>query len=116
MRLQSGVLLLFTAPLLTLAAQSNVLTYHNDAARTGQNLTETALTPSNVNSTSFGKLYSYAVDGYVYAQPLYLANLTISNQVRNVVFVATEHDSVYAFDADANQKLWQASLIDIAHG
>ena len=98
------------------AGPSNVTTWRYDMGRTGQMLTETALTPSNVNLKSFGKLYSYPVDGYVYAQPLYLAGIIISGQKRNVVFIATQHDSVYAFDADHDQQLWKASLIDAAHG
>ena len=91
-----------------------MLTYHNDNLRTGQNLGETVLTPQNVNSGSFGKLFSYATDGAIYAQPLYAGSLHMSDLgVRNVVYVVTEHDSVYAFDA--NQKapgtLWHVSLL-----
>src|SRR6266700_1009013 len=89
--------------------QVNVLTYHNDLARTGQNLAETQLAPANVNSTQFGRLFSNPVDGYVYAQPLYMSGLAIPDKgTRNVVVVATEHDSVYGFDADnSGDPLWQ---------
>ncbi len=101
------------------SAQVDVLTYHNDNARTGQNLNETALAPANVNAINFGKLFSYPVDGFVYAQPLYMSNVAIPGQgTRNVVFVATQHDSVYAFDADGNApgQLWKDSFIDPAAG
>ena len=104
------------------AAQVNVTTHHYDNARSGANTNETVLTPQNVTVSSFGKLFSQTVNGYVYAQPLYLANVSIPGKgTHNVVFVATEGDSVYAFDADNNtganaSPLWQASLIDTAHG
>ena len=81
---------------------SGVLTFHNDIARTGQNSEEYALTPASVTPTAFGKRFSCAVDGQIYAQPLYVASLSIAGGVHNVIFVATEHDSVYAFDADAS--------------
>ena len=104
------------------SAQTSVVTQHNDIARTGQNLQESTLTPSNVSTSSFGRLFSIPVDGFVYAQPLYLPNLTISGKgTHNVVFIATEHDSIYAVDADSNggsnaTPLWQITLLDAAHG
>jgi hypothetical protein len=104
-------------------ANVDVLTFHNDNFRTGANTQETVLTPANVNPTNFGHLFSYPVDGYVYAQPLYKANLTLPDgSTHNVVFVATEHDSVYAFDGTnpANNGpqgwLWKTSFIDPAQG
>jgi hypothetical protein len=94
-----------------------VYTYHNDTSRDGANTQEYALTTANVAS-SFGKLASCAVDGVIYAQPLWVANVTIGGAAHNVVFVATEHDSLFAFDADSTActLLWQVSLIDGAHG
>jgi len=83
-------------------AQSAVLTYHNDDARDGAYLEEVALMPSSVNVNQFGKLVSYPVDGQIYGQPLYMPQLSIPNKgTQNVVFVATQNNSVYAFDADA---------------
>ena len=100
-----------------LFSQASVLTQHNDLARTGQNLTETILTPATVSAGNFGKLFSLTVDGNVEAQPLYLPALTIAGATHNVVFLATEHDSVYAFDADSGgAPLWQVTLLDAPHG
>ena len=92
---------------------AGVLTYHYDSARTGQNLQEYALTPANVNSSTFGALFSCPVDGYLYAAPLYVANLNVAGQKHNVVIIATEHDSVYAFDADSPSctQLWSRSFL-----
>ncbi|HEY6445984.1 MAG TPA: hypothetical protein VIY53_05950 [Acidobacteriaceae bacterium] len=99
---------------------AGVLTYHNDLARDGANTQEYALTPSTVSSTTFGKLFSCAVDGAIFAQPLWVPKVTIGTAVHNVVFVATQHDSLYAFDADSNTTpcaaLWHVSLIDGPHG
>ena len=92
-------------------AQVIVTTYHNDAVRSGQNIQESILTPANVNSNQFGKLFSVAVDGRVYAQPLYLSGVNIAGGTHNVVYVATEHDSVYAIDADSGTVYSQVSLI-----
>ncbi|HEX5425585.1 MAG TPA: hypothetical protein VF283_14480 [Bryobacteraceae bacterium] len=91
---------------------TSVLTFHNDVARTGQNLTETVLTHASVNSSSFGKLFSVPVDGKVDAQPLYVSQLVLSDQLaHSVVFAATEHDSVYAFDAKTGGVYWQVTLL-----
>src|SRR5258708_6067951 len=93
---------------------ANVPTWHMDNARSGLNSGETVLTPANVNASSFGQLFSYLVDGYMYAQPLYVSNLTINGAKHNVVFAATERASVYAFDADNfgnGSPLWKVSLL-----
>jgi hypothetical protein len=97
-----------------LAAEAQMTTSQVDNARTGATLSETALTPRNVNPQQFGKLFTLKVDGDVYAQPLFLAGVEIPGKGRHdVLFVATEHDSVYAFDAYGNPSapLWQASLL-----
>jgi len=95
-----------------------VYTYHNDLGRTGANDREYALKTSSVNTDSFGKLCSCFVDGVIYTQPLWVANLRINGRPHNAVFVGTEHDSLYAFDADAApcSRLWRVNLIDVAHG
>jgi hypothetical protein len=98
-------------PALAIVAQ--LTTSQWDNARTGANLHETTLTPSNVNAGHFGKLFSFQVDGDVYAQPLYVPHLAIPGRgTFNVLFVATEHDSVYAFDADGAKgaPLWHVSF------
>ena len=91
------------------AGQVPVTTYHNDLRRTGANTGESILNPSNVNATTFVKKYSFPVDGQVYAQPLYLPNVVIGSLQHNVVYVATENDTLYAFDADGrdSQPLWK---------
>jgi len=95
---------------------ADVLTYHNNNARTGWNPNEVVLTPSNVNASSFGLLFNLPVDGKVDAQPLYVSNAgvfggTTSLGSHNLVIVATEHDSAYAFDADTGTLYWHASLV-----
>jgi hypothetical protein len=115
------VLTLLVAGLTPAGAQSfaGVLTQHNDSGRTGQNLQETILTPQNVNSKNFGKVFSYSVDGQVYGQPLYVPSVSIPGQgTHNVVYVATQNDSLYAFDADglSPTALWQDSFINPANG
>lgn len=104
-----------TVDSLAAAGLAVVATYHNDNARTGQNLIETTLTPDSVTASRFGKLYSFPVDGYVYAQPLYLPQVAIpGNGIHNIVVVATQHDSVYAFDADSPTPgpLWRTSFLN----
>ncbi|MGA2102511.1 MAG: pyrrolo-quinoline quinone [Candidatus Sulfotelmatobacter sp.] len=104
------------------AAQVNVPTYHNDNGRTGQNIQEVILTTSNVNANTFGKLFSQAVDGYSYSQPLYMPNVAIPNAgTHNVVYVTTMNDSVYAFDADNNTgsnalPLWKVNFTNPSLG
>jgi hypothetical protein len=97
---------------------TGVFTYHNDLSRDGANTHEYALSPSTVSTTKFGKLFSCPVDGAVYTQPLWVPGLTIGGGPHNVVFVATQHDSLYAFDADASPcvKYWQVKLLDTLHG
>ena len=97
---------------------AGVFTYHNDKARTGVNSREFALTPATVSTTTFGKLFSCNVDGAIYAQPLWVRGLRIAGGTHNVIFIATQHDSVYAFDADASPCItyWHARLLDALHG
>jgi len=89
----------------------DVTTYHDDIARDGLNAEETTLTLSNVNSTKFGKIGFDSVDGLVDAEPLYLANVVVGGKYHNVLYVVTEHDSAYAFDADNGTQLWKKSLL-----
>ncbi len=99
---------------------SGVATFHNNLSRNGSNTQEYALAPANVTTSTFGKLFSCTVDGVIYAQPLWVPNVTISGATHNVVLVATQNDSIFAFDADTNTSpctpLWKASLLDAAHG
>ena len=98
--------------LLTLPSYSqDVLTYRNNNARTSLDNHETTLTTSDVNVNAFGKLFTLSVDGLVDAEPLYLSSLPISNGTHNVLIVATEHDSVYAFDADTGTQYWQITTL-----
>jgi hypothetical protein len=103
------------------AGQASVVTNRHDNARTGLNPNETILAPTNVTKSRFGRLFSHSVDGYIVGQPLYLPNVNIGGTLHNVVFVATLHDSVYAFDADHNTgsnalPLWQVNFTDPAAG
>ncbi len=100
----------FVLAVLPLAAQINVTTYQYNNARTGANLNETILAPSNVNANQFGKLFTFALDGVTDAQPLYLSNVSAGGASHNVVYIATEHNSVYAIDADSGQALWHVNL------
>jgi hypothetical protein len=97
---------------------AGVFTYHNDLSMGGTNTQEYALTPSTVITSTFGKLFSCAVDGAIYTQPLWVPSLSINGGVHNVIFLATEHDSLFAFDADANPcvQYWQVNLLDAVHG
>ncbi len=96
---------------LSSVAQVAVTTFHNDNSRSGLNASETLLNPTNVNEVQFGKRLVLPVEGYVYAQPLYVPGVNINGTLHNVVYVATEHDQVYAFDANTGQQLWQVSFI-----
>jgi hypothetical protein len=90
---------------------TGVLTYHNDNMRTGRNTSETALTLANVHSATFGKLFVISTDGRVDAQPLYAPHLSIAGTSHDVLFVATEHGTVYGVDADSGSKLWQVTTL-----
>ena len=114
-----GVLTLISP---SVVGQVSVITEHNDNARTGQNVAETFLTPSNVTPNYFGKLFTQNVDGLVVAQPLYLPGVAIPGAgTHNIVYVVTQHDSVFAFDADNNRgsnapPLWTVSFINPGAG
>jgi Putative Ig domain len=99
---------------------AGMTTYHNDLYRDGANTQEYALNTSNVSTSTFGKLFSCTVDEAVYTQPLWVPNLTVNSALHNVVFVATQNDSLYAFDADSNTTpctpLWKVNLLDTSHG
>jgi hypothetical protein len=96
---------------------TGTLTHHSDNLRTGQNNNEAALTTGNVNKTQFGKLFSQPVDGQIYAEPLWVPNVNVGGVPHNVIFVATQHDSVYAFDADSSTAaLWHTSFINPTAG
>jgi hypothetical protein len=117
--MQSSRLALLTFALAALPALAQITTSQYDNARTGATLTEKTLTPQNVNPRQFGKLGAFKVDGAVYAQPLFIPAVDIPGKgTRDVLFVATEHDSVYAFDATrpGTEPLWQVSLLDRARG
>jgi hypothetical protein len=110
---QSGTIAHSTNLSLTIAAPAGVdaTTYHYDNARTGLNPNETILTPANVNAANFGKLNLLSVDGRTDGEPLYLSAVTINGQTHNVLYVVTEHASIYAFDADTGTKLWSTSAL-----
>jgi hypothetical protein len=97
---------------------AGVFTYHNDLSRDGANTQEYALTATTVTTASFGKLFSCPVDGAVYTQPLWVPGLSIAGGTHNVIFVATQHDTIFAFDADATPCVtyWQQNLLDTPHG
>src|SRR5579862_522264 len=108
---------LFFVVVVPVFGQTPVLTQHNDNARTGQNTSETILNTTNVNVNQFGKLFAMPAIGQVYAQPLYVPSVTVNGGVHNVVIIATENDTVYAYDADSSgAPLWKASMVDAAHG
>ncbi len=113
----ASVLTLILTLSVSLFAQVSVTTSRNNNHRDGQNVNETILTPTNVNAQHFGKLFSHYIDGYVYGQPLYVPNVKINGVVHNVVYVVSEHDTVFAYDADSNtgsnaQPLWYHNFLN----
>lgn len=110
-KFQSALLSVLCLTSVTVMSQVNVTTYHNDNSRTGQNAKETVLTPALLSSGGFGKLFSVFLDGQVYAQPLVLSNVKIAGTAKNIVYVATEHDSLYAIDAGNGTVYWKRSFI-----
>lgn len=111
-RVSPGCVAVFAILASNALAQTNVLIYHNDLARTGQNLSEVILTPARVNSSTFGRLMTITLDGKVDAQPLYVSGVVMPNLgAHNVVYAATEHDSVYAFDSSTGHIFWHVSLL-----
>jgi len=94
-----------------LSAQVAVTTYQNDNYRSGTNTHESILTLGNVNVSQFGRRAVFPVQGFVYAQPLYVPNVNIGGVLHNVVYIATEHDQVYAFDVNSGQQLWRKNLL-----
>jgi hypothetical protein len=107
----TAILLVVFCAFVTVALSQDVLTYRYNNARTGLDSHETILTPTNVNVNTFGKLFVLSVDGYVDAEPLYLSAVNISGGTHNVLIVATENDSVYAFDADTGTQYWKISAL-----
>lgn len=108
----AGIFTLLLATHASPAHAEDVLTHHNDISRTGQNLNEPTLTLANVNSATFGRLFTIPVDGKVDAQPLYAGNIAVPGHgTRNLLIVATEHGSVYAFDADTGAQMWKISTL-----
>jgi outer membrane protein assembly factor BamB len=110
--LPASFLICFSLCTVLMSSGTDVVTYHNDIARTGQNAQETILSYSNVDSSSFGKLFTFPVDGVIDAEPLYLSAVTIPGKGKhNVLYAVTENDSVYAFDADNGKQLWHVSVL-----
>lgn len=105
------LIIVILCALANLAYAEDVLTYHNINARTGLNDSETVLTPENVNSATFGKLFTIPADGLVDAQPLYVSAVSISGVADNLLIVATEHDSIYAYDADSGALIWHKTAL-----